>query len=405
MKRKFKILTAAFSALCLAAASYCVFASTFMIDDSYTVVENGSVDNYLPYLISAEPNPSVRVQSSGRLSGGVVESANRSSEVRLKFLGLVPVKTVSVNTVKPPAATISGECIGVKLYADGLITVGVTDFESADGARVSPARDAGVRAGDIIKSVNGAPVSTIAQFLKTIDSEKNCVISVQRDGKNIDFRIYPAPSSDGHRRIGVWVRDSVAGIGTLTFADAQTGKFATLGHGIADADTDVLIPLKSGTLHPATILGITKGKKGVPGEIIGSLSESKTLGKCEKNLETGIYGTLGGNRRGETLQIAPSSEIQKGDAAIVCTIDGEGPKQYSVKILNISRLYGGTKSMIIRITDPHLISKTGGIVQGMSGSPIVQNGKLAGAVTHVFVNDPLKGYAIFAETMLSELSK
>lgn len=396
------IIMAASAAL----AAYSAFAQNVLLKDSYTVIEGGTLTRSLPYLISADNSRALSAQSAGRLSDGRVVSPGYSSRIVLKLLGVIPVKEVNVNVIKSPEVTVSGECIGVKLYAGGLITVGVTDFKTEGGSSAAPALEAGIKAGDIIKSVNGTAIESISHFSGIMDEQRGeCTLKILRSGEEMQIELTPQRCTDGHMRAGVWVRDSVAGIGTMTFSENKTNEFAALGHGISDTDTDILIPLRDGKIYSASILGITKGKKGVPGEIAGALNEGCEMGSCTKNLETGIYGSLYQNKDSAQITIAPGSEIQKGDAAVICTLDERGPVEYSVKILNISRLSKSSKAMIIKITDPALISKTGGIVQGMSGSPIIQNGRLIGAVTHVFVNDPSKGYAIFAETMLNNLSK
>ena len=228
-----------------------------------------------------------------------------------------------------------------------------------------------------------------------------------RDDERTTVRLTPKNCEDGHRRIGVMVRDSIAGIGTLTFFEKDTKQYAALGHGISDSDTDILIPVQKGTLYKASILGITKGKKGVPGEIMGAINEDRNLGTCFLNSKTGIYGGITAETQDyDALEIAPKSRVQKGKATVICTLDDTGAHEYELEIVNINRMRNnGTKSMVIKVTDPVLLRKTGGIIQGMSGSPIIQNGRLIGAVTHVFVNDPQKGYAIFAETMFEKMNK
>lgn len=406
MSKNVKRIFAALLTVISVFSVYCVLAVNFLVSDEYTVIDGGSIDFSLPYFITTEKDSAMSAGTSGKLSDGVVTTGEYKKDMTLKVLNIIPVKTVSVNVVKSPQIVPSGECIGVKIFCDGLVTVGVSDFEKANGGKASPARDAGIKSGDIIKEINGKKILKISEFTEMLDnSQGECEIKLLRNDEERSISITPEKCTDGHKRLGIWVRDSIAGIGTMTFQKKDTGSFAALGHGISDSDADVLMPLSSGKIYKASVLGITKGEKGIPGEIIGALNESEQIGECTKNAEAGIYGKTNISLDDKSaVDIAPGSDVQKGEATVICTVDESGPKAYSLEIVNINRLAGGgTKSMVIQVTDRRLIEKTGGIIQGMSGSPIIQNGKLIGAVTHVFVNNPLKGYAIFAETMLENV--
>ena len=384
---------------------YCIIAVSFFVSDEYTVIGGSDIDFSLPYFIKSDCKDILNAGTNGMMSEGRLTYDSYKKDVTLKVFGVIPVKTVSVSVVKPSEVIPSGECIGVKIFCDGIVIIGVSDFETNDARKVSPARDAGLKSGDIIKEINGKKILKTSFFTKELDSlNKSCELLVLRNGEERIFTVTPQKSTDGHKRLGIWVRDSIAGIGTMTFYKKDGGSFAALGHGISDSDAEVLMPLKSGNVYKASVLGITKGEKGVPGEIIGSLNESAELGSCYKNLETGIYGESKLNlSQNSCVETASGADVKKGSAGVICTLDESGPKMYSLEILNINRFDSkGTKSMIIKVTDPRLLNKTGGIIQGMSGSPILQNGKLIGAVTHVFVNDPTKGYAIFIENMLNE---
>jgi len=387
---------------------YCFVAVSFFVSDKYTVIDGGNIDFSLPYFITSDSKNVLNAGTLGRLSDGEIASDTYKKDVELRLLGIIPVKTVEVNVTEKLRLIPSGECIGVKIFCDGLVTVGVTDFETEDGKTASPAKSAGIKKGDIIKEINGKRILKTSDFTNELDlTIGECEVTLVRDGKEKKLTLLPVKAKDGHKRIGVWVRDSVAGIGTLTFQKENDKSFAALGHGISDSDANILMPLENGRIYEASVLGINKGKKGVPGEIIGSINEEKEIGICTGNSETGIYGSSDGFINNNTaIEVASGAEIKKGEATVICTLDETGPKAYSIEITNINRFdAGGTKSMIIKVIDPRLISKTGGIVQGMSGSPIVQNGKLVGAVTHVFVNDPTRGYGIFIENMLAEAEK
>jgi len=387
---------------------YCFVAVKFFVSDKYTVIDGGNIDFSLPYFITSDSKKVLSAGTQGRLSDGKISSGEYKKDVTLRVLGIIPVKTVEVSVSEKMQVIPSGECIGVKIFCDGLVTVGVTDFETETGKKVSPAKSAGIKKGDIIKELNGKKILETSDFSKQLDlTDGECKIKILRGGKEKTLSVLPVKSKDGHKRIGIWVRDSVAGIGTLTFQKESDKSFAALGHGISDSDADILMPLKNGRIYKASVLGINKGKKGVPGELIGSINEDEQIGNCTGNSDTGIYGSsdrlINGNA---PVEVAAGSEIKKGNATVVCTLDENEPQGYSIEILNINRFdNGGTKSMIIKVTDKRLLAKTGGIVQGMSGSPILQNGKLIGAVTHVFVNDPTRGYGIFIENMLAESEK
>ena len=404
-----KTIAAVTIAAVIVLMTYISLVSCIFADNSYTIVSGGSVDAYLPYFVSCRADAK-SVSISGRLKDSAVQNTDKTENMRLMIFGIIPVKDVSVNVSSEQRVAVSGECIGVKMYARGLVVTAVDGFEGADGTQVvSPASKAGMRVGDIVQTINGADISSVSHFIDQVDmSDGVCVLGFERDGRMQTANVYPMSASDGHRRLGMWVRDSVAGIGTMTFFDKDSGSFASLGHGISDSTADVLIPIKSGNVYKASILGINKGKSGQPGEIIGALDESQCVGKCTQNTNIGVYGLLNNSAaiNIQEFDVMPASQIQKGDASVICSIDDSGPKEYAAKIRNINKMrLSGSKCMVIEITDRRLISKTGGIIQGMSGSPIVQNGKIVGAVTHVFVNNPTKGYAIFAENMLSEAAK
>lgn len=328
----------------------------------------------------------------------------QSGEADAKLFGLLKVKEVNVSLQSPKRVHLCGNIFGVKMYSDGVMVVGLSDFASHGGS-VNPARDAGISEGDIIKSVNGTEVSTNSEFSKCIqksDGEIKLVV-LTKNGQTKNVTLVPQYSvTDKCLKTGMWVRDSAAGIGTLTYIDTQSMTFGGLGHGICDADTQSIIPVQGGDIVEAEIINVKRGVKGAAGEIRGYLCNQK-LGEITSNTICGTFGEYTGELpEGKDYEVALKQEIKTGKAQILCSIDGEEPKFYDISIDKIN--YKGsepTKNMIITVTDEELIAKTGGIVQGMSGSPIVQNGKFVGAVTHVFVNDPTCGYGIFAENMIN----
>ncbi len=384
--------------------SYYFLCSAFILPDSYVVLEGSSVKYALPFGVI--PDKTVEVTGGGKLKDRKLVENTDIKKTTLNLFGLIPIKEVSVNTVKNELFYSSGECIGIKMHSKGILITGFSDFETANGICISPGAASGLEAGDIIISVNGVETSSVKEFTEILDKKNGeCVFEILRGEKKLTYRITPEVSKDGHRRMGIYVKNSVAGVGTMTYVEKDSLRFAALGHGVTDANTGVILPMQSATLYKTQILNIKKGQKGIPGEIAGALDEGNLIGECTANSSGGIFGVLTSyTPHGEAMYAAPRNKVEKGDAKIICTVDKSNtPREYSVEILSVNRLYTSkTKSFVIKVTDKELLDKTGGIIQGMSGSPVIQNGKLVGAVTHVFVNDPTRGYGIFIENMLSE---
>lgn len=331
-------------------------------------------------------------------------SSERTSSAKIMLFGSVPVKDVNVNFTQRKTVTLGGEPFGIRLYTDGLVVSQTSDIPT-DGGNKNPAAEAGICSGDIITTVEGKQLRTNEQLLDAVEASGGNPISITgcRNGKSYTTKITPVRDEQlKSYRIGLWVRDSCAGIGTITFTDKQTGTFAGLGHGISDSESGSIMPLAEGNIVFANISSVEKSIGGYPGSLFGYFSDSRSIGTVTANDECGIYGKLNGNAfcNGKDIPVAFRQEVVRGKAQICTTISGNTPKYYDVEIEDIS--YNNvniTKNMVIKITDEKLLSQTGGIVQGMSGSPIIQNGMLIGAVTHVFINDPTHGYAIFAENM------
>ena len=310
---------------------------------------------------------------------------------------------MNIQEVNEPVLIPCGNPFGIKLLTDGVIVVEVGSFDTESGIK-SPAADAGIKIGDIIKSINGQKVTSnddIANIVESSGGEK-LTVDIVRDGSNLVINASPRIcKSDSAYRIGLWVRDSSAGIGTITFYDPDTGVFAGLGHPVCDVDTGKIMPLSSGEVVDVNVNGIKRGLSGIPGELIGGFTSNAAIGTLEMNCEKGLYGVLSDfTTNHEALPLGMRQEIKTGEAYIYTTISGSVPQKYKIVIEKIDLQDSqDSRNMIIKVTDERLLDKTGGIVQGMSGSPIIQNGKLVGAVTHVFVNNPTKGYAIFADAM------
>ena len=298
-----------------------------------------------------------------------------------------------------------GRAVGIKLFSDGVMVVGLAEVPSSDGAS-TPAKDCGLRQGDIITHINDTQVDTIEQVrdvLQDLEGDKMS-IRAMRGEKQVQFTAQAVACSDGSYRLGAWIRDSMAGIGTLTFADPETGLFGTLGHGINDVDTAVLMKLQSGAITPASVAGVVKGMNGRPGELRGAFSSSQTLGTLYANTQSGVFGYLQDPEAvtGTPVPVAQEAEVHTGQATILSNVSGTQVEEYTVEILKVYDDSRDTRDLMLRVTDPRLLEQTGGIVQGMSGSPILQDGKLVGAVTHVLVDHADRGYGILAQNMLDQ---
>jgi stage IV sporulation protein B len=373
-------------------------------------------------LITKVKDKSETKTALGSFDDGIAETteyaANPSSEavdsyqVSLTIAGSVPIKTVTVQEVNPVYVVPGGQAIGVLLQTKGVTVVGQSPVILEDGHAIYPAKDAGIEIGDFIISINGKSVNNnkeVAQLINDAGQNGQIVkIKLQRDGKEYNLELKPLFCTDSNNyRIGIYVRDNTAGVGTLTFYEPQSHKYGALGHEISDLDGSGDGEYDEGTIVRASIQGIKIGEKGVAGEKIGTFIGGEWHGDIEKNSKLGVFGTLEqpiSNPYFDSLiQVALTDQVELGDAEIYTVLHGEKIEKFSIKIVKILPNYRSSgKGMIIEITDPNLLSQTGGIIQGMSGSPIIQNNRLVGAVTHVFVNDPQKGYACFSEWMVAE---
>ena len=354
--------------------------------------------------LTIAPMPWVRTADTGdQVLQASAVPVGGSYNTTLTLWGVVPVKTVRTVVVDRRVVTVCGSPFGVKMFSDGALVVGFSDIRSASGY-CNPARDAGLEMGDWILSVNGSRITGNDDLRAAIQAAGSdpCTVVYERDGVQAVTNLTPvADLSDGNFRAGVWVRDSSAGVGTLTFVDNTTGMFGGLGHSISDTDTGESIVLRSGEIVPVEIIGYEPGQVGDPGQLKGRFASQIAVGTVLGNDATGVYGTVRTLLGGQDMTVAQSQEVEEGPAQILTTIEGTEPQLYEVEIeqVTLSR-QDPNRNLVLRVTDPDLLATTGGIVQGMSGSPIIQNGRLVGAVTHVLVNDSTRGYGIFAENML-----
>lgn len=396
MKKGIKIIFAVF-ALVSSIIFTCICITADNLSESYKINKGEEliIDSVLP--ITAVYNGTKMSQSS--LSNSVGETF----KVDLKIFGVIPFSTVNVEVVDEMYVSVLGNPFGMKIYTDGVLVIEISDVETEIGIR-NPANESGIKVGDYIRSVNGQEISCNEDLSEIVLQSEGKPLSLEivRDGKVLSFEVNPVKDKESKLwRVGIWVRDSSAGIGTLTFYSPTTDIVCGLGHGICDTDTGGLLTLETGELVSAEIISIEKGGSGTPGALKGKF-HYETIADILLNNENGVYGFLENDLNVSNLtEIALKQEIYDGKAQILCTVDGDIPKLYSCTIKKRTGNYrSSTQNFEVVVTDNELLTTTGGIVQGMSGSPVLQDGKLIGALTHVLVDDPTKGYGIFAENML-----
>lgn len=334
------------------------------------------------------------------------------ARLRVKLFGIVPIKNVEVSVGNPRKVVPCGHTIGVSLKTKGALVVGVSEIMDENGARRCPAIEAGLMPGDVIEKINGQAVRDADHMLEVVAKAEGGAIRLtyNRQGARHETVIIPLKDSyDGKYRLGIWVRDSTAGVGTLTFVDVDKGVFGALGHPITDIDTGILLQAENGRIQYSRVVDVVQGQKGQPGELKGAfIASGAGIGQIRANTDYGLFGTVDKSvldtfREIGEIEVAHPYEVHEGPASILTTVGDKGVQEYSVSITHIyQQHHPSAKGMVVRVTDPRLIERTGGIVQGMSGSPILQDGRIVGAVTHVFINDPLKGYGVFLEWMLDE---
>lgn len=370
---------------------YTQLPDTFMVPQGQTLTLA-----QMPWIVPLEPKGGAAAVQAVPTGG--------SYNVTLSVLGGIPVKTVRAVVVDRRAVTVCGTPFGIKMFSDGAMVVAFTDIRTAGGS-ANPAKGAGLKMGDVIVSIDGHKTVDNDDVSAAIQAAEGRPVQLvyTRDGAEHTTSLQPVQDADSQRwRAGMWVRDSSAGIGTLTFVDNFTGIYGGLGHSISDADTGQSIALLSGEVAPVTITGYVAGAAGAPGELKGRFTGEGAMGDILINGATGVYGSIRRVMDGQDMVVAQAQEVCEGPARILTTIGSDEPAWYDAEIEQISLTEEDpNRNMVIRITDPELLAATGGIVQGMSGSPIVQNGRLVGAVTHVLVNDPTRGFGIFAENMLA----
>ena len=333
-----------------------------------------------------------------------------SEKLSVNFFDKLFIKDIDVSVLPRTTVIPVGNIAGLKLYTSGVLVVGMSEIEGEDSKIYKPYENTGIEEGDTIVKINDNEINTTDELIEKINMSKGEKVEIEyiHDEETKECSITPVKTSEEEYKLGLWVRDSAAGVGTVSFYEPDTHIFGALGHGITDIDTGDLLNIAEGEFVTAKILDIKKGEDGNPGKIQGTVEEQETIGEISKNTEFGIYGKIKDISSlnidtSKEMEVALRDEIQLGKATILCSLDNQTVGEYEIEITKINKENNyNNKSMEIKVTDEKLIEKTGGIIQGMSGSPIIQNGKFIGAITHVLVNSSTEGYAIFGDLMLKQ---
>ena len=381
-----------------------------VIPSNIVLFEGESLNIKVATGLSFENNNSYKTALvSSSLNKQYVNSVGNNT-LSLNLFSKIKIKDVNVAVIPNTSVVPIGSTIGMKLYTKGVLVVGMSEIETDNNKKVKPFEHSGIEEGDAIIAVNNKEVSSTDDLINQVNegNGKKLDIKYMKNNKVLEANIIPAKTGDKYK-IGLWVRDATAGVGTLTFYEPSTSMFMSLGHGIVDVDTGEIVNIASGELVSASIISIVKGQKDAPGEVRGTISNGNSIGQIYRNTNLGVYGKITSTQNLEAnnfneVQVAPRNEIEEGKATILCQIDNNSPKEYEIMI---EKIYvennQDNKSMLVKITDKNLLDKTGGIIQGMSGAPVLQNGKLIGAITNVLVKDPTQGYAVFGDLLIKQM--
>ena len=387
---------------------YIYFLVIHYIPDEITIFEgeNISIRTFLGMTLQAEEDILTVSADTGQKTIHTVGN----EKVSVSLFDKLVIKNIDVSVLPRTTVIPVGNIAGVKLYTNGVLVVGMSEIEGEDSKTYKPYENSGIEEGDTIVKINDTIIDSTDDLIEHINlsNGENVKIQYIHEEETKECSITPVKTDEDEYKLGLWVRDSAAGVGTVTFYEPSTQRFGALGHGITDIDTGDLLNIASGEFVTAQILNIKKGEDGNPGKIQGTVEEQDTIGEITKNTEFGIYGKIEALSSlnidtSKEMEVALRDEIQTGKATILCSLDNQTVKEYEIEITKIYKENNyNNKSMEIKITDEALIEKTGGIIQGMSGSPIIQNGKFVGAVTHVFVDSATEGYAVFGDLMLKQ---
>lgn len=387
---------------------YIYVCNITLLPSSYIMMQGETFQIPMVLGLSLQENNSyATLQTASSLNKTKVNEVGKI-DLNLSLFQLFTVKNIQVNVIPKTTVVPVGAAIGMKLYTDGVLVVGMSEIEGK-----KPYENSGIQEGDRIIQINQNDIDNTEDLMQVVNECNGQEITVKyvREEETITTSMTPVKNGDNQYKLGLWVRDAAAGVGTMTFCEPSTKMFATLGHGIFDIDTSELIKIENGELVTTNILSISKGEKGKPGEIRGTIESGYTIGEISKNTNFGVFGMLTkpsyfSITEENAMEVCLREEIQTGKAQIICELENGKREYYDIEIQKIFLNNNqDNKSMLIKVTDERLLEKTGGIIQGMSGAPIIQNGKFVGAVTHVLVNDPTMGYGVFADIMLKQMKE
>lgn len=424
MKKIFLILSEIFILII-----YIYISSIDSIPNNIILFEGENLDIKMPFGVTCEMANKEKIDvesfntesTAGDLDDSAVQASTNlnkntvgeKSTLFFKLFDKITLKEVDLDVISNVKVVPVGNTIGLKLYTKGVLVVGMNEVENAESESIKPYENTGIVEGDMIISINNNAITCTADLLEEVSKSNGKELQVEylRNGNIYETDIKPEKIEENKYKLGLWVRDSAAGVGTITYYEPSTKRFAALGHGIMDIDTGELLEIADGEIVTTNIISVIKGEKKIPGEIRGSIANQATVGKISKNTEIGIYGILTNTSAlkidlTKEIEVARRTDITLGPAKIICTLENNKTEEYDIEIQKIDiNNSENNKSMVIKVTDEELLNKTNGIIQGMSGSPIIQNGKLIGAVTQVFVSSPDMGYGIFADLMIKEMKE
>ena len=390
---------------------YIYIVSIQSIPDNITIFQGESISLKTIFGLKAnltEKNEVIETLASNQTN--IINTTGKKT-VKLSLFENIFLKDINIDVLPKTTVIPIGSIAGIKLYTSGVLVVGMSEIQGIDNKKYKPYENSGIEEGDTIISINNSKVETTEQLVEKVNECNGQLVTIKyiHDQKATECSIKPVQTAKKDYKLGLWVRDSAAGVGTVTFYEPSTQSFGALGHGITDIDTEQLIDISSGEFVTTKILNVVKGKSGTPGRIQGTIENQKNIGTIYKNTRFGIYGKIENLSSlnidtSKEMKLALRDEIKLGKAKIMCSLENGKIEEYEIEIEKIYKENNyDNKSMLIRITDEKLLEKTGGIIQGMSGSPIIQNGKFVGAVTHVLVNNPQEGYAVFGDIMLKQM--
>lgn len=407
MKKKNNILK--FLTIVILIFSYIYLCSIFSVPENIVIFEGDNLNLKIAKGLSLNSSNKQTVLTASNINKEKI-SQTGVNKLNLNLFGNIKVKDVNVSVIPKTTVIPLGNAIGMKIYTKGVLVVGMSQINTENNEKKKPYENSGIEQGDTILAINNNEISNTDELIEEVNKSNGNPILVKymKNNETLETSITPVKSKDEYK-IGLWVRDAAAGVGTLTFYEPSTNSFMALGHGISDIDTEKIVDISSGELITANIISIKKGEKGKPGEIKGTIDSGNKIGNISENTNLGVYGIVTNKSyldlgNSSEMEVATRSEIKEGKAQIICQLDNAGRKTYDIEIEKIYIMNNeDNKSMLIKVTDEELLEKTGGIIQGMSGSPVIQDGKFVGAVTNVLVNDPTQGYAIFADMMIKQI--